>query len=370
MFRNSSPGPKIDALPATVVSALLLTVFIFMHPRELRHRARSSRPAVSSAEPNQDKKITEATSAILLDSIVSLVQNYYVDPERVESEQLIAGTMRSLAFALPELIFGETENTYSLTMQSETLEFSREKEMEYTVLLGHLKSLIGFCDRIKIYQLMDQGENIMLGDERNSTSIVLNALLSSLDAHSSLLSSEGYQDLRQGTEGAFGGLGVLVGVRNNILTVLKALPNSPALRNGIRKDDKILSIDGFSTFGKSLDSLVSHMRGEPGSKATLMTLREGDGFPKMQALHRETIEVNSVEEFEYKQGNNYILKLVIESFAARSRARSSFFRLNFVGFILSPQFGFEHSAGIVNCLFKCQFVFLCIFFKDCFLFFR
>ncbi len=318
MFRKSSQAPKFNGLPATVIAALLLTVIIFLHPRELRFRAKSAHRRTAVTQVSEDKSIKETTSAILLDSIVSLVQNYYVDPERVESDQLISGTMRSLAFAIPELTFHESDAVYSLTMQSETLEFSRNREMDYDVLLGHLKSLIGFCDRINVDQLMDQGENIMLGDERNSTSIVLNALLSSLDAHSSLLSTEGYQDLRQGTEGAFGGLGVLVGVRNNVLTVLKTLPNSPALRNGVRKDDKILSIDGFNTFGKSLDTLVSHMRGEPGSKASLMTLREGDGYPKTRALQREIIEVNSVEEFEYKQGNHYILRLLVESFAVRT----------------------------------------------------
>jgi carboxyl-terminal processing protease len=298
---------------------LALSMIVFLHPREQKLRAKPSQRRVSVEQDSAEReKMNETTSAIMLDSIVSLVQNYYVDPERVASDQLIVGTMRSLAFAIPELIFRDSDNKYSLTTQSQTLEFAHDQEMEYEVLLGHLKSLIGFCDRVHIEQLMNEGENIMLGDERNSTSIVLNAMLSSLDAHSSLLSSEGYQDLRQGTEGAFGGLGVLVGVRNNILTVLKALPNSPAIRNGVRKDDKILSIDGYSTYGKSLDALVSHMRGEPGSKAKLLTLREGDKSPKLQALQREIIEVNSVEEFEYKQGNHYILRLVVESFAART----------------------------------------------------
>ena len=319
MFRKSSQAPKFSGPPITVIVALALSMIIFLHPREQKFRAKAllRRDSVGRQVAEREK-MTETTSAIMLDSIVSLVQNYYVDPERVASDQLIVGTMRSLAFAIPELIFRDSGTTYSLTMQSQKLEFGHDKEMEYEVLLGHLKILIGFCDRIHVEQLMDEGENIMLGDERNSTSIVLNAMLSSLDAHSSLLSSEGYQDLRQGTEGAFGGLGVLVGVRNNILTVLKALPNSPAIRSGVRKDDKILSIDGYSTYGKSLDALVSHMRGEPGSNAKLLTLREGDKYPKLQALKREIIEVNSVEEFEYKQGNHYILRLVVESFAART----------------------------------------------------
>jgi carboxyl-terminal processing protease len=318
MSLKSFKAPKSIGLPITVIAALVLSLFVFLHPREARMRAKRIQRSAATASGTGSPKINEAAKAILLDSIVSLVQNYYVDSDRVESDRLISGTMRSLAYAIPELRFDESPTNYSLSMKSETLEFARDQGMEYDVLLGHLKSLIAFCERIHVDQLMDQGENIMLGDERNSTSIVLNALLSSLDAHSSLLSTDGYQDLRQGTEGAFGGLGVLVGVRDNVLTVLKPLPNSPAFRKGVHKDDKILSIDGFSTYGKSLDALVSHMRGEPGSSAQLVTLRAGEWAPKTQALQREVIEVNSVEAFEYTQGSQHILRLLVESFAVRT----------------------------------------------------
>jgi len=319
MVRPTDRQSPFRGLPPAVIAAVALTMFVVLYPKDLALRSRSlSRSILAKKNAISSNTVSEASAAILLDSIVSLVQNYYVDSERVAGEQLIAGTMRSLAYAIPEMRFEDTEQSYSLSGRAERIEFNRGSDLAYEEVLGRLKSLVGFCDRINIATLMDQSENIMLGAERDSTTIVLNALLSSLDAHSSLLSSEAYMDLRQGTEGAFGGLGVLVGVHENVLTVLKPLPKSPALRMGVKKNDKILSIDGFSTYGLGLDKLISHMRGEPGSSAQLVTLRSGEWAPKVTSVRREIIEVDSVEPREYHQEGIHVLRLSVENFASRT----------------------------------------------------
>ena len=319
MVRPSQRPSPFRGLPPAVVAAVVLTLFVALYPGDLRFRSRvQSRKATSSQIAGNTNTVNKASAAILLDSIVSLVQNYYVDSERVAGDHLIAGTMRSLAYAIPEMRFEDTEQSYSVSGRSEKIEFNHGADLAYEEVLGRLKSLISFCDRINISSLMDKSDNIMLGAERDSTTIILNALLSSLDAHSSLLSSEAYMDLRQGTEGAFGGLGVLVGVRENVLTVLKPLPKSPALRMGIRKNDKILSIDGFSTYGLTLDKLITHMRGEPGSSAQLLTLRSGAWAPVATLVRREIIEVDSVEPREYHQDGLHVLRLSVENFASRT----------------------------------------------------
>ena len=311
--------PNFSGLAPAAIAGVALSLFILWFPAEEKFRAKSINRKISvESIEGLNQASRDSSSAILLDSIVSLVQSYYVDTDRVTGDHLIAGTMRSLAYAIPELRFVESESSYSISGRSEKLEFNHGEDMEYEEVLGHLKSLISFCSRIKISELMDQGENIMLGSERDSTSIVLNALLSSLDAHSSLMSKDAYQELRQGTEGAFGGLGVLVGMRESILTVLKPLPKSPAVKLGIQKHDKIISIDGFNTFGLTLDKLVGHMRGEPGTQAQLVTLRPGAWSPRVINLKREVIEVDSVEAFEHHNNDLHVLRLVVENFASRT----------------------------------------------------
>lgn len=319
MVRRNPRFPHFLAFKPVVIAAISLVAFVLWNPRVHTLRAKTNfRKQENINETHSWKGATEASSAILLDSIVSLVQSYYVDSDRVSGDFLISGTMRSIAYAIPELKFVDDDVTYSLSWKSEKLEFNHSAEMEYDEVLGHLKSLISFCQRVDIPELMAEGENLMLGSEHEPTTIVLNALLSSLDAHSSLMSKEAYQELRQGTEGAFGGLGVLVGIRENILTVLKPLPKSPAVKLGIKKHDKIVSIDGFNTFGLTLDKLVNHMRGEPGTDAQLVTLRPGDWSPRTINLRREIIEVDSVETHEHHDKDLHVLRMVVENFASRT----------------------------------------------------
>lgn len=306
-FRGHSP---------LVIAAFALTLFVVLSPTNLRLQAK--RKIVQKSDESVTGENSASETSILMDSIVNLVQTYYVDSNRVNGEKLILGTMRSLAYAIPELKFHESLDSYSLDGKSETITFNKTDEISYDELIGRLRTIVSFCDRIDITQLLGAGENLMLGSEPDASAIVLNALLSSLDAHSSLLSSEAYQDLRQGTEGSFGGLGVLVGVRDHVLTVLKPLPRSPALRMGVRQDDKIIAIDGHPTFGVSLDKLVTHMRGAPGTKAELLTLRPGDWAPKKVNLERELIAVDSVEPTEHHRKNVHVLQLTVENFASRT----------------------------------------------------
>lgn len=318
MFERGPRNSRQTGMNTVAFVAIALSLFILFAPRDGRQSAKSRLRDNGSPRRNTSEMYLESSSAVLLDSIVSLVQSYYVDSERVTGGQLISGTMRSLAYAIPALKLDESETSISISNGSEVLEFSVDEEMDYQDLLGRLKSLISFCERIRIVDLMNKGDNIMLGSERDESTIVVNALLSSLDAHSSLMSKDAYQDLRHDTEGAFGGLGVLVGVRDNVLTVLKPLPRSPASKLGIQKHDKIISINGQMTFGLTLDKLVGYMRGEPGTVAKLVTLRPGAWSPQALDLKREIIEVDSVEAHEHHVGGLHVLRLEIENFASRT----------------------------------------------------
>jgi carboxyl-terminal processing protease len=316
MLRPGRGGHQFRGYSPLVVAAIILSLYVVLSPSEFRFQAK--RRLVQNPQLNLTDELTAPDATVLLDSIVNLVQTYYVDSERVSGEKLMIGTMRSLAYAIPDLKFHDAVESYALESNVETIRFIKNDEMAYDELVRQLKSLAAFCERIQVTQLIGSSENLMLGSERDTSAIVLNALLSSLDAHSSLLSTDAYQELRQGTEGSFGGLGVLVGIRDHVLTVLKPLPRSPAIRMGIRQDDKIIAIDGQSTFGVGLDRLVTHMRGAPGTGAELLTLRPGDWAPKKIKLQRELIAVDSVEATEHHKNNLHILQLSVENFASRT----------------------------------------------------
>lgn len=314
---------KWNSCGPVTLSLLLLAVFVMAidtkvgeaissfvtgnnHSLALRSKARNQALA--------DERSSEA----LIDAVMSIVQSYYVDTDRVENSYLVEGALKSLAFAIPEAQLEQDVSSWTLKVQGNAVSIAKDPEMTYEVLIYNIKILTKFCNQINLADFVSPAGSMMLGTEKSPATLVLNAVLSSLDAHSSLMSPDGYKDLRQGTDGSFGGLGVLVGVKNHQLTVLKPMPRSPALRMGIKKNDRIVAIDGFSTFGLSLDQLVSHMRGEPGSTARLSILREDSASPMAVNVPREIIEVDSVETRAYHKGHLHYLHLTIDSFAART----------------------------------------------------
>lgn len=93
--------------------------------------------------------------------------------------------------------------------------------------------------------------------------------------------------------GAFGGVGMEVGRRNDVLTVISPLKNTPAFRAGIKAGDRILKIDATSTADLSVDEAVNLIRGKPGTKV-MLTLASGSDVKEV-TLTRETIKVPAVD---------------------------------------------------------------------------
>ncbi len=109
----------------------------------------------------------------------------------------------------------------------------------------------------------------------------------------------------QEISGAFGGVGMEIGVKDNVLTVVAPLPNTPAARAGILAGDKILKIDGTSTEGVSADEAVNKIRGKVGTKVTITIVTE-PSKPRDIILTRETIKVPTVVWKMINQGGKNI----------------------------------------------------------------
>lgn len=129
---------------------------------------------------------------------------------------------------------------------------------------------------------------------KNNIFAILNMFAESYDEYTTLLDKFEYKELRDGTEGSYGGLGILVGVKNRLLTVIRPIPNSPAFRLGVKAGDKILKIDNYNTFDSSISTLIDHMRGAPGSVVDLSILRGGLSSPFNVKLKREIIDIDPI----------------------------------------------------------------------------
>lgn len=95
--------------------------------------------------------------------------------------------------------------------------------------------------------------------------------------------------------GNFGGVGMEVGIRDDILTVIAPLKNTPAERSGMRPADKIIAIDDEPSQGLSIDEAVQKIRGEIGTDVTLTVLREGVSAPFDVVITRDTINIPTLD---------------------------------------------------------------------------
>lgn len=112
------------------------------------------------------------------------------------------------------------------------------------------------------------------------------------DPYTVFFEPEGSKKFQEVISGAFGGVGIEIGKRNDVLTVIAPIKDTPAFRAGIKSGDKILKIDSKTTADMPVDEAVNLIRGKPGTKVTL-TISNGDTKPI--ELTRETIKIPAVE---------------------------------------------------------------------------
>ena len=146
-------------------------------------------------------------------------------------------------------------------------------------------------------------------DEVPPKDIVYNAIkgtLRGLDPHSSFLDPEMYREMQVETTGSFGGLGIEITLRDDVLTVVAPIDGTPAFRAGVQPGDRIIKIEGLSTKDMQLTDAVKRMRGKPGTKITISIVREGWTEPKDFEIVREQIQVQSVRNQELEPGIEYI----------------------------------------------------------------
>lgn len=122
----------------------------------------------------------------------------------------------------------------------------------------------------------------------------MKGMISSLDPHSAYLTPDMLRELRIDTRGEFGGLGIEITMREDVLTIVTPIDGTPAFRAGAQPGDKIILIDGEVTREMSLQEAVDKMRGAPGTEVTLSIRRKDQRNLIELEITREIIHVQSV----------------------------------------------------------------------------
>jgi carboxyl-terminal processing protease len=122
----------------------------------------------------------------------------------------------------------------------------------------------------------------------------IRGMLSSLDPHSGFMPPDAYKEMQVETKGEFGGIGIQIGLKDGVLTVIAPIEDTPAYKVGMKAGDKILKINGETTKDMGLHDAVSKMRGQKGTSVTITIMREGWKETKDFTIVRDIIKVKSV----------------------------------------------------------------------------
>jgi carboxyl-terminal processing protease len=123
----------------------------------------------------------------------------------------------------------------------------------------------------------------------------IKGMLDTLDPHTVFMPPDVFKEMKIDTSGEFGGLGIEIAKKNDVITVVAPIDDTPAARAGIRPGDQLLKIDDEATKGMDLSQAIAKMRGPAGKKVLLTIMREGFNAPREIAIIRDHIRIVSVE---------------------------------------------------------------------------
>ena len=129
----------------------------------------------------------------------------------------------------------------------------------------------------------------------------LKGMINTLDPHSEFMEPAKYTELQNDTQGAFGGLGIMIEMKDNYVTVTAPMEDTPGFKAGIMAGDRIIKIDGKSADKMGLQESVQHLRGEPGTDVSITLMRPSSGQVLDKTLTRAIIKVDMVKDINNKK---------------------------------------------------------------------
>lgn len=124
----------------------------------------------------------------------------------------------------------------------------------------------------------------------------LKGMLNTLDPHSQFMEPASFEDMKQDTGGQFGGIGIVIGVKDGVITVISPMEDTPGFKAGLLSGDKIIRIEGKATDRMTLQDAIKMLRGPPDTKVTITILRPKNRDIKEMTITRASIKVESVKD--------------------------------------------------------------------------
>lgn len=246
--------------------------------------------------------------AAVVETVLKFVAESYIDPGRFDPEKAFENTMKDLEAFVPEFRcdYVKGAKRFRIQMNTQAKEVEPARLLTYDDYLKNTKTALAFIQK-------NLKSSIPLPKIEYAT---VNGFLGTLDPHSRLMDPDSYEEFVVATQGEFGGLGIQIQMRDNQLTVISPVDDTPAARAGIRPGDRITKIEDESTDNMSLDDAVKRLRG-PANTQIKITILRGKLDPFDITLTRDRIKLKAVESTLLDEGVAY---LKIKSFQENTAA--------------------------------------------------
>ena len=257
------------------------------------------------AEPVSLDRKYNSQSIKTAEGALKFVNKFYVDKSRINYLEMLAKGASSLENLLDDVLVEfpqQQDGTFVVYVNQEAKTF-RVKDSPSS------NDIVSILDQIVSFVLSNtQAEEDAV---KNIEYSISDSMLKVLDPHSAMIPPEVYKEFLIDTEGSFGGLGIVVGIRDGQLTVISPIEGTPAYRSGIKTKDRIVQIENESTINMPLLEAVGKLRGKKGTKVNLLISRKNFSKPRKFSIVRDTIKIESVEAFDLADN---ILYLKIRNF--------------------------------------------------------
>mgnify|MGYP002059002441 FL=1 len=154
-------------------------------------------------------------------------------------------------------------------------------------------------------------------DDNTLFNYAIEGMVSKLDPYSDYLSKDDFSELKVGTTGRFGGIGIEITMEDGFVKIITPIDDTPAQKAGLKAGDLVIEVQDVSLKDKSLNDAVKLMRGEPGTKVKVKVLREKVNQPIDFELTRQIIVSKGIKTQIF---NGEIGYLRLSSFQSNSTA--------------------------------------------------
>ena len=187
--------------------------------------------------------------------------------------------------------------------------------LAFTILISLVSHKAAFATDNETYKNLKLFNEVLNMVEKNYVEEIdpkavihgaINGMIKSLDPHSAFMTAEQYNDLKIGTKGTFSGLGIVITIQDDMITVVAPIEDKPAFIAGVKAGDKIIKIDGETIKGFTIMDAVHKLRGKKGTKVTITIVREDEDDTIDFDIVRDIIEIKSVKHRIYHEDIGYI----------------------------------------------------------------